>query len=423
LELALPMTIKMALPQRINATLQAYPRQFWLLFAGMLISTIGSSMIWPFLMIYVTEKLGLSLSVSASLNTINALAGIASVFFVGHLVDRMGRKWAMVISLTLNGIVYLMQAQANSYGAFAIVMGLAGAANPLYRVAADAMMADLLPKEKRISGYSLMRMSNNIGISIGPAIGGFINTTSYGLAFYIAAGGMIIYGLLMLLFARETMPARAVLEPEMRTREEGLGGYGTVLRDRHFLSFVGLFTLVQFCAATVWILLSVYAKHQFGVHENLYGWIPTTNAIMVVLFQIGVTAVTRRFSPLPVMAVGALFYAFATSSVGVGQGFWAFEASMVIMTIGELILMPTASTYIANLAPADMRGRYMSFFSLSWGAASGLAPLIGGNLGDYLGPQVTWFAAGLVGLAAAAGFITLQARKRSALHAHKLHLP
>ena len=200
------MSLKLALPQRLNITLQAYPRQFWLLFSGMLISTIGSSMIWPFLMIYVTEKLGLPLSVTTSLNTINAVAGLASVFFVGHLVDRMGRKWAMVISLILNGLVYLMQSQANSYLGFALVMGLAGAANPLYRVAADAMMADLLPKEKRISGYSLMRMSNNIGISIGPAIGGFLNSGSYGLAFYIAAGGMMVYGLLMVLFARETLP-------------------------------------------------------------------------------------------------------------------------------------------------------------------------------------------------------------------------
>jgi MFS family permease len=412
------MSLKLRLSQRLNITLRAYPRQFWLLFAGMLISTIGSSMIWPFLMIYVTEKLGLPLSVTTSLNTINAVAGLASVFIVGHLVDRMGRKWAMVISLGLNGLVYLLQAQANSYLGFAIVMGLAGAANPLYRVAADAMMADLLPKDKRISGYSLMRMSNNIGISIGPAIGGFLNSGSYGLAFYIAAGGMLAYGLLMLLFARETLPSRDV--ETARTQTDGPGGYGKVLRDRHFLNFVGLFTLVQFCAGTVWILLSVYAKHQYGVLENLYGWIPTTNAVMVVVFQLAVTTVTRRFSALPVMAVGALFYALATGSVGVGQGFWAFELSMVVMTIGELIIMPTASTYIANLAPADMRGRYMSFFSLSWGVASGLAPLIGGNLGDFLSPQATWFGAALVGFVAVIGFVTLEVRRRSAEHSLKL---
>ena len=395
---------------RLAATFQAYPRQFWLLFSGMLVSTIGSSMIWPFLTIYVTEKLQLPLSVTTSLNTINSVAGVCSVFIAGALVDRLGRKWAIVFSLGLNGLVYLLQSQANSYLGFALIMGFSGMVNPIYRVSADSMMADLLPSEKRAAGYSLMRMSNNIGISIGPAIGGFINSSSYSLAFYLAAAGMITYSLLMLLFARETLPSLAAGEPR---RQADRGGYGKVLADRHYLAFIGFFTLIQFCSAMIWILLSVYAKHQYGVNESLYGWIPTTNALMVVLFQIGVTAVTRRYKALPVMAVGALLYALATGSIGLGQGFWAFWASMVTMSVGELILMPTASTYAANLAPADMRGRYMSFFTLSWFAAAGIAPIFGGTLGELLQPQATWFGGALVGLLSVAGFLVLMGRERT----------
>jgi MFS family permease len=400
------MTIKLTLSRRVETTLQTYPRQFWLLFTGMLISTVGTSMIWPFLMIYVTEKLNLPLSIATSLNSINSAAMMISVFVSGQLVDRMGRRWAMIISLALSGMVYFLQGQATSYLGFAIVMGLAGAANPLYRVAADAMVTDLLPPEKRIGGFSLMRMSNNLGISIGPAIGGFINASSYGLAFYLAAGGMIIYSLLMFFFAHETLPGQAPASEAAPVRQ-GLGGYGRVLKDRQFLTFIGIFTMVQFCAAMVWILLSVYAKHQYGVTENLYGWIPTTNALMVVFLQLSVTNITRRFRALPVMAFGACFYALATAGIGLGQGFWAFWMSMVVMTTGELMIMPTASTYIANIAPTDMRGRYMSFFTLSWGIASGLAPWIGGNLGDAFGPHITWFAGALVGTTAVLGFAVL----------------
>ncbi len=408
------MTMKLSISRRVEATLQTYPRQFWLLFTGMLISTVGTSMIWPFLMIYVTEKLNLPLSIATSLNSINSAAMMISVFVSGQLVDRLGRRWAMIISLALNGVVYFLQGQASSYLAFALVMALAGAANPLYRVAADAMVTDLLPPDKRVSGFSLMRMSSNLGISIGPAIGGFINSSSYGLAFYLAAGGMIIYSLLMFFFSRETLPDQAPTA-EMPAAREGPGGYGRVLKDRQFLAFIGIFTMVQFCAAMVWILLSVYAKHQYGVNENLYGWIPTTNALMVVLLQLSVTNITRRFSALPVMAFGACFYALATASIGLGQGFWAFWMSMVVMTTGELMIMPTASTFIANIAPTNMRGRYMSFFTLSWGIAAGMAPFIGGNLGDAFGPRVTWFAAAGVGTAAALGFAILAARKRAAL--------
>lgn len=74
--------------------------------------------------------------------------------------------------------------------------------------------------------------------------------------------------------------------------------------------------------------------------------------------------------------------------------------------------MPTASTYAANHAPADMRGRYMGFFSLSWGVASGVAPIFGGTLGEVINPQATWFGGAAVGLVSVVGFLVLANRER-----------
>ncbi len=144
----------------------------------------------------------------ASLTTINAGVGLIFNFIAGSATDKIGRKWVMVISLLGNGLVYLLQSHATTYGGFALAMGLAGAFNPLYRVAADAMMADMIPTDQRSEAYSVMRMSNNLGISLGPTIGGFIAARSYNTVFYIAACGMIIYSLLITLFARETLPGK-----------------------------------------------------------------------------------------------------------------------------------------------------------------------------------------------------------------------
>ena len=80
---------------------------------------------------------------------------------------------------------------------------------------------------------------------------------------------------------------------------------------------------------------------------------------------------------------------------------------MVVMTLGELILVPTSSTYVANMAPPEMRGRYMSIYGLTWGVASGISPVFGGFLSDTLGTRSPWFAGGLIGLSAVAGFILL----------------
>jgi MFS family permease len=385
----------------LRPTLEKYPRQFWLMFVGMLISAIGSSIIWPFLLVYVSERLNAPLTAIASLLTLNSAMGLLSSFLGGPLIDRLGRKWIMAASLVANGTAYMFMGNANTFLQFAILMAITGAVNPLYRVGADAMMADLLPQEKRIDGYALMRLSNNLGISIGPAIGGFIAAASFSLAFYCAAVGMTLYSLLLVFFAHETLPSRQPgYLPQLKdeaTKRERFGGYLTILKDSPFISFILTFTLVSICASLIWVLLPVYATQTFKVPMQLYGFIPATNAIMVVTMQLLVTRVTKRFPTLPVVAVGALFYAIAVGGVALMSGFLGFWICMVVMTIGELIIVPTSSTYIANLAPVDMRGRYMSFYTLTWGAAAGIGPIFGGFLNDIFGPSTIWYGGAIAG--------------------------
>lgn len=395
---------------RIYSNYKAYPGQFWLMFLGMFLSTVGSSMIWPFLMIYVTEKLEAPMTVGASLLSLNAVMSIVTSFLGGPLLDRIGRKWIMVFSLVSNGIANAFLGHAGLYYQFAILMGITGAVNPLYRAGADAMMADLVPPNRRADAYSLMRLSNNLGISIGMVIGGSVASTSYTIAFYCAAAGLTIYGILMAFFARETLPERprvANAQPPLRER---FGGYPAIIRDRHFMGFVGTFTLAQICAILMWTLMSVYAKSHFGVPEYIYKWIPATNALMVVTLQQIVTRNTKHRPALMVLAAGSAIYALAVGGVALANGFWGFWMCMVIMTIGELILVPTSSTYAANLAPPDKRGRYMSIYGLSWPVGSGIGPFFGGMMNDTLGPQAIWYGGMVGGLISTMIFVVMGQR-------------
>ena len=194
---------------RIKLTYANYPRQFWLMFFGLFLSRIGTSMIWPFMMIYVSEKVHLPMAAVASLLSINAIAGIITSFIAGPVVDRFGRKWIMVFGLGLHGLTYLALAQATTFPQFVILMIITGAVTPLYVVGSDAMLADLVPAEQRTDAYAMMRLSANAGIAIGPIIGGVIASTSYDLAFYMAALGMTTYSLLLAIFAHETLPSRS----------------------------------------------------------------------------------------------------------------------------------------------------------------------------------------------------------------------
>lgn len=395
---------------RLRNTFHNFPAQFWLIVFGVMFSSIGSSIIWPFQLIYISNRLEQPLTATATLITISSTIGMLVSFLGGSLADRFGRKPLMILALAAHGLAYLLMSQASTYLAFLLPMSIMGAAMPFYAVGSDAMMADLLPPEKRTQGYSILRMMNNAGIAIGPSIGGFLVTRSYALAFYAAAAGMLTYAVLILVFARETL-RRAAPGQKTESLAQNLLGFGQVFRDRIFITFVAATAFGLIAPLMMWTLLAVYTNTYFGLPENLYAWLPVTNALMCVFVQYFVSLVTRRFRPLLMIAAGMLVYAVGVGSVGLMNSFWGFWTSMVIITFGELILMPTGTTYAANRAPEAMRGRYMSIYWLTWGLARAAAPMIGGFLHDRIAPVAIWYGGLTFGLVSTLVLFVLAARE------------
>lgn len=387
---------------RIRSATANYPRPFWFIFWGMLINASGASMVWPFLTIYLRTKLDIPLTNVALLLSINAAAGLAATFIAGPAVDRIGRKSAMLASLAVSGIMLLTMSAAESHAQWVAIMIAYGAFSPLLRVGGNAMVADLVETDRRGEAYALLRTISNLGVAIGPSIGGFVASASYRYAFYLGATAHLIYAVLLLGFVRETLPPDAHLEQSRETR-----GYGPVFRDGAFVGFSLVYTLAGLGYSLMMVLLPVYAYENFGVLEKQYGFIMATNAAMVVLLQYAVTRITSRYPALPVLAVGSLFYALGVGSVALGRGFLAFWLSMVVLTIGEMIMIPTSTALTANLAPADMRGRYMGIYSLAWGVGVGVSPVIGGLLNDAVAPAAIWYFGLTTGMLGASGFALL----------------
>jgi MFS family permease len=391
---------------RFRAATSGYPRQFWILFWGSLINSMGGSMVWPFLTVYMRQHLDVPLTSIMLLFTLNSLTGLIAASIAGPAVDRFGRKIAMALSLAGSCAVYLAMIDANTLAAWAVVMASLGVIWPLYRVGADAMVADMIEPARRAGAYALLRMVSNLGIAVGPMIGGFLSGVSYTYAFLGGAAANFTFFLLVLLAVRETLPQRRA-DPQATPAD---GGYAPVLRDLPFLAFCGIYVVATMPSSIMMTLLAVYAKENFGVPESQYGFVMATNALMVVFFQYIVTRRAEGYAPLRVLTLGALLYAFGVGSVALGRGFPAFVLSMAIMTSGELLLVPTATALAANLAPAEMRGRYMGLFGITWSIGFGIAPVIGGLLSDRVAPAATWYGGLALGLTAMAGFLALARR-------------
>ncbi|MGB4323097.1 MAG: MFS transporter, partial [Anaerolineaceae bacterium] len=185
--------------------LRKYPSQFWLMLVGLIISSTGTTMVWPFLTIYASEKLSMPMAAVTSLMSFNSLAGLTASILAGSLVDRFGRKSVMAVGLFGAALAYFGYIHAHLYWHFVALMIASGLFSPLYRLGSDAILADILSPTDRIQGYSIFRMGRNIGVALGPIIGGIVLSSNYSLGFRGAALALVLYGLITLFFLRETL--------------------------------------------------------------------------------------------------------------------------------------------------------------------------------------------------------------------------
>jgi MFS family permease len=386
--------------KRLSTLITDFPRQFWILFGGTLINQIGSGMVFPFLTLYLHQRLSLSMTLVGVVLALWGISGLLGNLVGGSLADRFGRKQLMAFSLAASAFGLAIFGFPDSLVTAGTVVVFVGFVGALFQPGRDAMVADLVESDKRPQAYGLLRVVANLGIAIGPAIGGFLASVSYLIAFFASAVATLLFFFITVFLMQETKPAVA---PQMHT-QTAPGNFGTVMRDRLFIAFCGASALAVIAYSQMMTVLPVYMKDQFGLGESYFGWVMTTNAGMVVLLQFPITRATEKIARFPLIAFGAILYATGVATVALGASFWHFIVSMVILTFGEMIVVPTVTAVTADLAPAELRGRYMGVIGLTWNLGFGVGPILGGVITDQIAPRALW---PIMGSAALAGAILL----------------
>jgi MFS family permease len=110
------------------------------------------------------------------------------------------------------------------------------------------------------------------------------------------------------------------------------------------------------------------------------------------------------------MAMGTVFYLVGFSMYGFVATFFLFVVAMLLITFGEMIVIPVGQGLVAGFAPETMRGRYMAIFGLSWTIPAAIGPTAAGLILDNYNPNWVWYLAGIISAIAVVGFLLLHAR-------------
>jgi MFS family permease len=391
---------------KIKSTYAEFPPLFWIIVGTLFIDSIGNTLLFPFFALYITQKFGVGMTEAGVLLGMSSLFGLVGSVMGGAITDRFGRRRLILFGLVFSALSSLSFGFASSVKTLYFLIVIVGLLSRIAAPAYDAMMADVLPAAKRQEGFGIMRVAFNYAWIFGTALGGLIATRSFLALFILDAVFSTIAAIILYRFLPETKPA-----PHTELKNESflgtISGYRFVLRDLAFMSFLVAGMMVLIVYQQQYSSLPVYLRDIHRIDSRNYGVMLSISGFEVVIFQFWISRKIRKYAPFLMMMLGALLMTAGFGLIGFVGGFALFLLAVIVITIGEMIFLPTGQVLAASFAPTDMRGRYMAVYGLAWALPATIGPALAGLILDSYNPNLLWYFGGLLCAFAGIGFCAL----------------
>jgi MFS family permease len=363
------------------------PRAVHVLCIGTLINRCGMFLL-VFLTIYVKDELQFTMEAAGLVMGAFGVGSFAAGFIGGALADRIGRRPVMLISMLGSPPLIVLFGQMRTVsGLMCAAMGLALVAE-MYRPATQAMIADIVDESRRPHAFGLMYLAINVGAAIAPPVGGLVAEYSFALLFWGDAITTGVYGVIIFALIKETRPSQdAKLHRGPTTSRQP--GWRTIASDRTFLVFCAAVFALSLVYMQAFSSFALYATQQ-GLSKQEYGWVIAVNGTMIVLLQIAVTDWIRPYARGKVLIVAALIQGIGFGWIGLASGMAMLALAVAIFTIAEMMQAPIMPAIVSDLAPVELRGRYMGAFSVCFAGANVLGAPIGLWTLSRLGGATLW---------------------------------
>ena len=381
-------------------------RELWLVELGIFLNYLGYGAVLPFEVIYLHDARGFSLGFAGVV--VGLLTGVAVVVapLAGPLIDRFGARAVATGAGVALAAGYAGLGFAHSPAQALTAAALAGAGNGALNPSQSTLLATLAAPQLRHRATAVSRVASNAGIGIGGALGGVVASAGlpgYMRLFLINAATYLIYVFVLAAVVRDgARPERVA------------GGYRLVVRDRAFvhLAVTNVAMIAVGWGVFSW-LVPPFAS-DLGISARLIGLLLLANATTVVVAQVPIARLAEGRRRAIMIAVAAVLFVGASLLVvaagsHVETAHALLLAAVIAVGVGECFHTTALMPLVADLAPPNLRGRYMAAMGLSWWAGLALAPTLGTQLLS-LSPVAAFLTAAAVAGTAGASALTLEQR-------------
>lgn len=394
------------------------PREIYILTIARFINSLGA-FVHPLLTLIMTAKLGFSKDEAGLYMSLLLFSQLPAMLIGGKLADRFGRVKLIVIFQSLGAITYLICGFMEMSNSIIYFIVIASNFYAMTRPATDAMTMDLTHSGNRKEAFALLYMGFNLGFAFGPMIGGLLFEKYLHWVFIGDAVTTLVSIVLVLIFVKETLPKRQkkqnseAEEPQSNLEAHKEGSVWQILKQRKIiLVMAGILCLIQFTYAQWAFVLPIQMEEIFPNGASDYGFLASFNGFLVILFTPIVTLIIRKWKVLYGTMIGALLFASAFGVLIGADQLIMFYASMLLLTLGEVVSTIDSRAFLANISPSSHRGRVNSVVDLIAGSGRMISPLVIGFIIAGSGMTVGYITiSGASVLGAILLYISMQNRK------------
>ncbi len=396
----------------MNAIIQAYreaygglSKEVWVLSIALFVNRCGS-MVLAFLTLYLTSQLGFSITQAGAIFSVFGLGSVAGSYLGGKLVKPVGAVRVQVVGLLLAGPLFCMIPGFTTWTGVALGIFILSVCSESVRPASNVSVSQFAPIELQSRAYGLQRMAVNLGMSVGPVAGGILAEFNFHWLFYVDGVTTVLAGLFLLSqfgFRRYAKNSEAA---EKQRRAEQSESRESPLYDRQFICFLGLLLMTSFVFFQFHATYPKYLQEHYGLSKPQIGLVYGVNTVIIVVFEMLLLNFARDFSLLRTIGWGCLLSCLGFGILPASDATWFVVLSMVVITVGEMLTFPLATTFVAQRAQGRDSGMYMGWYAMTYSISAVIAPLAG-SLAYDVHPDLFWYLSVGIGVAVLAGFYRL----------------